>query len=223
MVKIMFKKIMLLMAAVVLISACSSKVQKEEEMDKPLTAIVKTSKGNIEIKLYGENAPLTVANFVNLARRGFYDGIVFHRVIPNFMIQTGDPLSLDAAKDKQWGTGGPGYAFEDEVNSGLKHTQAGTLSMANSGPNTNGSQIFITHVPTPWLDGKHTIFGQVTQGMQVVNDIRQGDKILTIVIEGKVPKEVKEKQARVDEWNKKLDGELASRIPQLKLKPAVKL
>jgi peptidyl-prolyl cis-trans isomerase B (cyclophilin B) len=219
----MFKKIMLLLAAVVLISACSSKVQKEEKMDKPLTAIVKTSKGDIEIKLYGENAPLTVANFVNLARRGFYDGIVFHRVIANFMIQTGDPLTLDPSKEKQWGTGGPGYSFEDEVKTGLSHSQAGTLSMANSGPNTNGSQIFITHVPTTYLDGKHTIFGQVTQGQQVVNDVRQGDKIITIVIEGKVPQIVKDKQARVDEWNKKLDNDLASRIPQLKLKPAVKL
>ncbi len=211
------------MVAVVFITACAPKVQKEEKMDKPLTAIVKTSKGDIEIKLYGENAPLTVANFVNLARRGFYDGIVFHRVIANFMIQTGDPLSLDPGKEKQWGTGGPGYSFEDEVKTGLKHAQAGTLSMANSGVNTNGSQIFITHVPTAWLDGKHTIFGQVTQGMQVVNDIRQGDKIITIVIEGTVPKEVKEKQARVDEWNKKLDTDLTKAIPQLKLKPAVKL
>ncbi len=219
----MFKKIMLLLAAVVLISACSSKVQKEEKMDKPLTAIVKTSKGDIEIKLYGVDAPLTVANFVNLARRGFYDGIAFHRVIANFMIQTGDPLSLDPAKQNAWGTGGPGYSFEDEVNTGLKHSQAGTLSMANSGPNTNGSQIFITHVPTSWLDGKHTIFGQVIMGQQVVNDVQQGDKIITIVIEGTVPKEVKEKQARVDEWNKKLDSDLTSKIPQLKLKPAVKL
>jgi len=219
----MFKKVMLLMAAVVLISACSSKVQKEVKVDKPLSAIIKTSKGNIELKLYGENAPLTVANFVNLARRGFYDGIVFHRVINNFMIQTGDPLSLDPTKEKSWGMGGPGYTFEDEVNTGLKHAQAGTLSMANSGANTNGSQIFITHVPTPWLDGKHTIFGQVTQGQQVVNDIRQGDKIISIVIEGTVPKVVKEKQARVDEWNKTLDNDLSKRIPQLKLKPAVKL
>jgi peptidyl-prolyl cis-trans isomerase B (cyclophilin B) len=219
----MFKKVMLLMAAVVLISACSSKVQKEVKVDKPLSAIIKTSKGNIELKLYGENAPLTVANFVNLARRGFYDGIVFHRVISNFMIQTGDPLSLDPTKEKSWGTGGPGYTFEDELNTGLKHAQAGTLSMANSGANTNGSQIFITHVPTPWLDGKHTIFGQVTQGQQVVNDIRQGDKIISVVIEGTVPKVVKEKQARIDEWNKTLDNDLSKRIPQLKLKPAVKL
>ena len=124
---------------------------------------IETTLGDIEVELYAKEAPQTVANFVKLTKSGYYDGIIFHRVIPEFMIQTGDPTGT--------GTGGPGYTFEDEFSPQLKHDKAGTLSMANSGPNTNGSQFFITDKPTPWLDGKHSIFGHVTQGIDVVHSI----------------------------------------------------
>ncbi|MBI4596801.1 MAG: peptidylprolyl isomerase [Candidatus Omnitrophica bacterium] len=126
-------------------------------------AIIETTKGTITIELYNDLAPKTAANFVKLANQGFYNGIIFHRVIPNFMVQTGDPTGT--------GTGGPGYAFEDEFGAGLTHSQPGTVSMANSGPNTNGSQFFITVVPTPWLDGRHAIFGHVIAGQDVVTAI----------------------------------------------------
>jgi len=169
---------------------------------------IETTQGTITLELYGEKAPLTVANFVNLANRGYYDGIVFHRVIDNFMIQTGDPTGT--------GRGGPGYKFEDEVNTGLKHNSPGILSMANAGSSTNGSQIFITHVPTSWLDGKHTVFGKVTgSGMDVVNSIKKGDKMTKVTITGTVPDAVKAQQPRVDEWNKLLDTKFSD-----KLKPA---
>src|SRR4030042_2663867 len=118
-----------------------------------MKATIKTSKGDISLKLFDDQAPITVANFVNLAKRGFYNGLKFHRVINDFMIQGGCPLGT--------GTGGPGYKFQDEFVRELKHDKPGILSMANSGPKTNGSQFFITHVPTPWLDGKHTVFGEV--------------------------------------------------------------
>jgi peptidyl-prolyl cis-trans isomerase B (cyclophilin B) len=136
-----------------------------------------TSKGEIVIDLAARYAPKTVNNFVFLANEGFYNGVVFHRVISNFVIQGGDPTGT--------GRGGPGYTFEDEVDpkkNPLKH-EAGVLSMANAGPNTNGSQFFITHSPQPHLDGKHTVFGKVTSGMDVVNAIRQGDQILNVTIE----------------------------------------
>ena len=126
-------------------------------------ATIQTTKGDITVVLYPEEAPETVKNFVKLAQDGFYDGIIFHRVIPNFMIQTGDPNGN--------GTGGPGYTFDDEISPNLKHDGPGILSMANRGPNTNGSQFFITLVATPWLDGKHTIFGRVDKGMDVVEAI----------------------------------------------------
>ena len=137
--------------------------------------IVKTNKGDIEGTLYPSKTPVTVANFLNLANRGYYDGVTFHRVIPDFMIQGGDPTGT--------GRGGPGYTFEDECRPDLKHDKSGVFSMANTGrPVSNGSQFFITHVPTPWLDGKHTVFGEVTKGQDVVNSIKQGDKILKIEI-----------------------------------------
>ena len=169
-----------------------------------LKATIKTEKGNIVLELFGEKAPLTVANFVNLAERGYYDGIVFHRVIDNFMIQGGDPTAT--------GSGGPGYKFEDEFDPTLKHEGPGILSMANSGPGTNGSQFFVTHVKTGWLDGKHTVFGQVIEGQNVVDAIKQGDAIKSIVIEGDIPAQVKAMQNRVDEWNKILD----KKFPDLK-------
>jgi peptidyl-prolyl cis-trans isomerase B (cyclophilin B) len=138
-------------------------------------ATIKTNKGNIELELHEDKVPKTVGNFVKLAENGFYDGLTFHRVINDFMVQTGCP--------KGTGTGGPGYTFDDEFHRDLKHDGPGVLSMANAGPNTNGSQFFITHVATPWLDGKHSVFGQVLgDGQKVVNAIRQGDTIQTIEI-----------------------------------------
>src|SRR5436853_3076553 len=119
-----------------------------------------TNHGAIEVELFDDDAPKTVENFRKLATDGFYDGVVFHRVIPDFMIQTGDPTGT--------GMGGPGYSFADEFSPNLHHDKAGTISMANSGPNTNGSQFFITDAPTPWLDGKHAIFGKVTDGLDIV-------------------------------------------------------
>ena len=138
-------------------------------------ATIDTTKGKIVVELFAKDAPLTVNNFVFLAREGFYNGTVFHRVIPNFMIQGGDPTGT--------GRGGPGYQFADEVGPGKPHHKVGTLSMANAGPGTNGSQFFITHVVTAHLDGKHTVFGQTIEGQDVVNAIAQGDKINAITIE----------------------------------------
>jgi peptidyl-prolyl cis-trans isomerase B (cyclophilin B) len=164
-----------------------------------LTAVFDTSKGTIRINLFADKVPLTVANFVNLAKRGFYDELNFHRVINEFMIQGGCPLGS--------GTGEPGYRFEDEIDSTLIHDKPGILSMANAGPNTNGSQFFITHVPTPWLDGKHAVFGEVDSDddMSVVNAIVQGDKINTVTIEGDTTALFEKMQDRIDEWNKALD------------------
>lgn len=144
---------------------------KEPELQidpkKNYTATIQTDQGDIVIDLFAARAPRTVNNFVFLARQGFYDGVIFHRVIANFMVQGGDPTGS--------GMGGPGYQFKDEFDPHLKHDKAGVLSMANAGPNTNGSQFFITHLPTPWLDGRHTVFGQVVQGMDVVNAIPPRD------------------------------------------------
>ncbi|MER3546886.1 MAG: peptidylprolyl isomerase [Rhodanobacteraceae bacterium] len=164
-----------------------------------LTATMQTSRGPIHLRLFADQAPVTVANFVNLARRGFYDGLSFHRVIPDFMIQGGCP--------KGTGTGGPGYKFEDEARADLKHDKPGVLSMANAGPGTNGSQFFITHISTPWLDGKHTVFGEVVSAddQKVVNAIRGGDKIEKITIEGDTSALLTAQSARVAEWNKALD------------------
>jgi peptidyl-prolyl cis-trans isomerase B (cyclophilin B) len=142
------------------------------DVNKKYSATFNTSRGQIVCELFAKDAPKTVSNFVFLAGDKFYDGTVFHRVIPDFMIQGGDPTGT--------GRGGPGYQFEDESNP-HKH-QVGSLSMANAGPNTNGSQFFITHVVTNWLDGKHTVFGQVLSGQDVVDAVQQGDELVSVTI-----------------------------------------
>jgi peptidyl-prolyl cis-trans isomerase B (cyclophilin B) len=144
------------------------------DVKKSYQAKVSTNRGDIVIDLFTKDAPVTVNNFVFLAQDGFYDGVTFHRVIPNFMVQGGDPTGT--------GRGGPGYRFEDELRNNPRKHGTGFLSMANAGPNTNGSQFFITHSPQPHLDGKHTVFGQVVEGMDVVNQIRQGDVMKTVTI-----------------------------------------
>jgi peptidyl-prolyl cis-trans isomerase B (cyclophilin B) len=176
-----------------------------------LRVVVKTTKGEIHGVLFATKTPVTVANFVNLVERKFYDGMVFHRVIPNFMVQVGDPLSKDPRMEARWGTGGPGYKFNDEIVPALKHDRPGIFSMANAGKNrltgagTNGSQIFITHLATPWLDGKHTVFGNVVKGQEVVNKLAKGDKILQVQILDDT-KPLKQSQAKqIAEWNKVLN------------------
>lgn len=162
-----------------------------------MQAVISTNRGEIRIDLHPEDAPYTVANFVNLAQRGFYDGLTFHRVIPDFMIQGGDPAGT--------GTGGPGYKFKDEFSSKRKHAGPGILSMANAGPGTNGSQFFITHKATPWLDNNHTVFGQVTAGQEVVDSIVQGDRMTKVTIEGDAQPLLEECKDKLDEWNSILD------------------
>ena len=154
-----------LLISVLLSSPAFAETTEGKEIMTPASTHVKieTTLGDIEVELFSADAPKTVENFVTLAKKGFYDGIIFHRVIPGFMVQTGDPTGT--------GTGGPGYRFEDEFSPNLKHDGSGVLSMANSGPNTNGSQFFITDAPTPWLDGKHSIFGKVIRGQEVVHAI----------------------------------------------------
>lgn len=164
-----------------------------------LKAIISTNKGDIIVNLFEEKTPKTVANFVNLSSRGYYDNLSFHRVINDFMIQGGCPNGD--------GRGGPGYVFEDEFDSSLLHNAPGKLSMANAGPGTNGSQFFITHIATPWLDGKHSVFGELaSEGDQdIVNTIVQGDKINSIEIEGNFEALL----SSVDEvvfWNEALDS-----------------
>ena len=163
-----------------------------------LTATITTSKGPIHLRLHDDKTPVTVASFVNLAKRGYYDGLSFHRVIPDFMVQGGCPQGT--------GTGGPGYKFEDETRPDLRHERGGVLSMANAGPRTNGSQFFITHVATPWLDGKHTVFGEIVgpEDQVVVDAIRGGDKIESIRIAGDADALLAAQADRVAEWNKVL-------------------
>lgn len=152
-----------------------------------------TDKGDIDGTIFASKVPVTSANFLNLAKRGFYDGVSFHRVIANFMIQGGDPDGT--------GRGGPGYRFADEIDPSLKHNKAGLFSMANAGPNTNGSQFFITHLPTPHLDGKHAVFGEVTQGQDVVNKIAQGDKIKSITFHDDASALFEGQKDNVEHWN----------------------
>ncbi len=161
-----------------------------------ISAAIETGKGTININLFPDEAPVTVANFVNLSNRKYYDGLNFHRVVSQFMIQGGCPLGT--------GTGGPGYQFEDEFNPSLRHDKPGRLSMANAGPNTNGSQFFITHVPTPHLNDAHSIFGEVVSqsDQDVVNSIARGDRIVTIDITGDAEELLSAQSARVEEWNR---------------------
>lgn len=176
---------------------------KEAKLEKQynLTATIKTTKGDIHLTLKPEVAPITVTNFVNLAKRGYYNGIKFHRVIADFMIQGGDPTGT--------GAGGPGYNFRDEFVQGVEFTKPGILAMANAGPNTNGSQFFITHVPTEWLNYKHTIFGEIVsaEDQKVVNAIAQGDIMNEVVIEGDVDAFLAEVKEAVDQFNSALDKE----------------
>jgi peptidyl-prolyl cis-trans isomerase B (cyclophilin B) len=173
------------------------------------TAEIKTSKGTIKIELYGDKSPLTVANFINLANRGFYNNTKVHRVINDLAVQMGDPTGT--------GRGGPGYNFPDETSNGLKHDAAGVVSMVNTGPNTNGSQFFISINAIPWYNGKHTIFGKVTDGIDLIRSLKKNDKIISIKISGNVPKQVKDQQSQIDEWNRILDKQFPN------LKPATPL
>ncbi len=164
-----------------------------------IMAEMKTSRGMIRLELFPEHAPVTVSNFINLSNRGYYDRLEFHRVIDDFMIQGGCPSGT--------GTGGPGYKFEDECHADLKHDRPGVLSMANAGPATNGSQFFITHIETPWLDGRHTVFGAVVseQDKSVVDAIQMGDTLESITISG--GEELLARQSeRLVQWNSILDS-----------------
>jgi peptidyl-prolyl cis-trans isomerase B (cyclophilin B) len=177
------------LAAVIMVGAalagCNNKTtttpnepkREEKKMAEPLPQVtIETTKGKIVLVLAEDDAPNTVANFISLADKGYFDGLLFHRVLANFMIQGGDPTGT--------GRGGPGYVIADEFSPKLKHAR-GVISMANAGPNTGGSQFFITHVPTPWLDGKHAVFGKVTGGLEVVDAIQQGDKMIKVTVDRK--------------------------------------
>ncbi len=205
------KKLLLILpvaAASLVLSSCNDKESKSSEPTggSPESAepaeitdvniVLKTSKGDIEAVIYATKTPMTAANFLNLAEKDYYDGITFHRVIPNFMIQGGDPEGT--------GGGGPGYRFADEFDPSLKHTGPGIFSMANAGPGTNGSQFFITHVATPHLDGKHSVFGKVTNGQDIVDAIERDDVITDIVITDPIAALFAAQKTNLDEWNSKL-------------------
>ena len=163
-----------------------------------MEAHIKTNKGTIKLKLFYKQTPITVSNFVNLSKKGYYDNLSFHRVIDDFMIQGGCPLGT--------GTGGPGYNFQDEFHDELKHDKPGILSMANAGPGTNGSQFFITHIETPWLDNNHTVFGEVlsNEDQEIVNNIIQGDIIENIQIIGELPEDNSISEL-INSWNSILE------------------
>jgi peptidyl-prolyl cis-trans isomerase B (cyclophilin B) len=165
----------------------------DDTIVKDVRIELETSKGKIEATIYATKVPMTAANFLNLSKRGFYNGLRFHRVIPNFMIQGGDPLGT--------GSGGPGYRFADEFHPSLKHDGPGVFSMANAGPGTNGSQFFITHKNTSWLDGKHSVFGKVTKGQNVVNAIMAGDTIKSIKVLDSTDALFDSQRSNVANWN----------------------
>ena len=191
----MIKRVSLLMLSILMMMTVA--VQSYSKEYKMKVKII-TAKGDVNINLLPDKSPVTVANFVNLAKKGYYDGLKFHRVIDNFMAQGGDPTGI--------GMGGPGYRFEDEVNNGLNFSKAGKLAMANAGPGTNGSQFFITTVPTEWLNGNHTIFGEVASeaDLDVVKKLSNGDVMTKVVVEGDVDAFLKTQKNRVDSWNKTL-------------------
>ncbi|BBM37765.1 peptidyl-prolyl isomerase [Leptotrichia hofstadii] len=191
----MIKRVSLLMLSILMMMTVA--VQSYSKEYKMKVKII-TAKGDVNINLLPDKSPVTVANFVNLAKKGYYDGLKFHRVIDNFMAQGGDPTGT--------GAGGPGYQFEDEVNNGLNFSKAGKLAMANAGPGTNGSQFFITTVPTEWLNGNHTIFGEVVSDadLAVVKKLSNGDVMTKVVVEGDVDAFLKTQKTRVDSWNKTL-------------------
>jgi len=174
-------------------------MRKVNDTPREVSAVIRTNKGDINLRLFADKAPATVANFVNLAKKGYYDGLTFHRVIADFMVQGGCPLGT--------GTGGPGYRFEDECSPELRHDSPGKLSMANAGPGTNGSQFFITHVKTPWLDGKHTVFGEVLgpTDQAVVDAIVVGDVMESISLEGEEAV-LADQAERVKAWNEILES-----------------
>jgi len=189
----------LLLSLIVLLFASSLAFGVEAKNPGEIRAAVETNKGVIHLTLFADKAPVTVANFVNLANRGYYDGLIFHRVIDNFMIQGGCPQGT--------GRGNPGYKFKDEFHPTLRHSSPGTLSMANAGPNTNGSQFFITHVATPWLDNKHSVFGRVVsdKDQDVVNKIERGDRIIKLTITGDISALLEHQKANITKWNRILD------------------
>ena len=191
----MIKRVSLLMLSILMMMTVA--VQSYSKEYKMKVKII-TAKGDVNINLLSDKSPVTVANFVNLAKKGYYDGLKFHRVIDNFMAQGGDPTGT--------GMGGPGYRFEDEVNNGLNFSKAGKLAMANAGPGTNGSQFFITTVPTEWLNGNHTIFGEVVSeaDLAVVKKLSNGDVMTKVVVEGDADAFLKTQKTRVDSWNKTL-------------------
>lgn len=168
---------------------------EKTELDN-IDVTLKTEKGDLELRLFADKAPRTVANFLNLSRKGFYDGLTFHRVVDDFMIQGGCPEGT--------GRGGPGYQFDDEFHPDLRHDEAGTVSMANSGPNTNGSQFFITHKPTPHLDGDHAVFGEVTEGQEIVDSITEGDEIETVEIHDDPDPLFDREEEVIEEWDQML-------------------
>lgn len=179
-------------------TAAKEKEEAEMEEQKDVIVSIETNKGTINLKLFTKEVPLTTANFINLILNGYYDGLNFHRVIDNFMIQGGCPYGT--------GTGGPGYTFSDEFKADLKHDKPGILSMANAGPGTNGSQFFITHVETPWLNNRHSVFGEVVsdEDMDVVNSIEGGDAIVKVTVSGGYKSLLEEKSEQIEEWNEDL-------------------
>ncbi len=196
------KTIAILLISGILAFTIQLQVQAQEKDPAELYAVIETDRGTLEFLLYKSVAPITVANFVNLATRGYYDGLIFHRVIEDFMAQGGDPFGD--------GSGGPGYNFEDEIR--MRHNQDGILSMANAGPDTNGSQFFITHVATPHLNGLHTVFGKIHSGRELIRKISIGDSINSITIEGNAKAFLESRADRVYQWNVVLD----ERFPNLK-------